>query len=481
MTKREKLLGAMVGLLLLVAGLLYGAQGILRSLDARRVRLNALESELQEKRQIVRLSQLAADRMQLYERRALPADVQKARSLYQTWLLDAVTEIGFDEPNVNVIASTASRELYHQLGFTLSGRGDLKQLVRFLHAFYAADYLHRIRRLHINPVSRSRQLDVAVAIEALSLPAAIHEDGLSEFDSGRLTFGEPQNYLTTILHRNMLGAANRPPRLASLSDRTATTGSSVSFTLSAEDPDPWDTLEFSMEGDLPGARLDPRSGQFSWRPQTPGRYEVEFAVTDDGWPPRSDRRAMRITVEPPPADPPPPPPPVARPPSFEQAQFAFVTAITESEGRRQAWINLRTEAQTLKLHEGEAFQVGDVPVTIRQINHRSVEMEAPDLEKQFQVPLGHSLAQAAGTAPPSNQSPLLQESRLSSGDRAPTANQPSATGARGDGRAASEQASGRESSTPDQPRTRLDAGARPDWRGGRTAPGGERTLSRGRR
>ncbi len=483
MTKREKLLGALVGLLLLLAGVLYGAQGVVRSIDMRRASLRALESELQEKRQIVRLSQLAADRMQLYERRALPADVQKARSLYQTWLLEAVTEIGFDEPNVNVVASTTSRELYHQLGFTLSGRGDLKQVVQFLHTFYEADYLHRIRRLHVKPVSRSRQLDVAVAIEALSLPTALHEDQLSDFASGRLAFGDMQDYMTTILHRNMLGAANRPPRLASLSDRTATVGSTISFTLSAEESDPWDTLEFGLEGDLPGARLDRRSGQFSWRPQTPGRYEVDFVVTDDGWPPLSHRRSMRITVEPPPAAPPPPPPPVARPPSFEEAQFAFVTAITESGGRRQAWINLRTEAKTLKLHEGEEFQVGEIPVTIRQINQRSVEMEAPDLEKQFQVPLGQSLAQATGTAPPMNDALLLREAGPSSGDRA-AATRSSAAEARpaprADARPANDEASAGTAPNPGGTRTQPEPGARPDWRS-RVAPGTERTMQRGRR
>jgi hypothetical protein len=401
MTKRERFLGVMVGLLMLMGGFVYGARAVMQNINAKRAQLAVLEGEVREKQRTVRLSHLAADRMRLYERRALPADVQKARSLYQTWLLRSVTDVGFDEPNVTVVSSTSTRDLYHQLGFTLSGRGDLKQLVEFLHAFYAADYLHRIRRLHIKPVSGTKKLEVAMSIESLSLPTALHVDTLSEFESGRLAFGDLDNYLQTILYRNFTGPPNRPPQLDTLADRTATTNSTLSFTVTAKDPDPLDRLRFSMEGDLPEARFDPRSGEFRWQPQSPGQYEVAFSVTDDGWPPKSHSRQMRITVtNPPPAAP--PPPAVVRKPSFEQAQFAFVTAITESGGRRQAWINVRTEARLLKLHEGDEFQIGEVPVTIVQINDRSVEMEAAVLEKQFDVALGQSLAQGSGTAPQSN-------------------------------------------------------------------------------
>ena len=84
--------------------------------------------------------------MQVYEHRSLPSDTQAAGTSYQTWLLQSVTEVDLDDANVNATGSHGKEGVYHQLGFTISGRGDLRQLIRFLHKFYSVDYLHRIRR-----------------------------------------------------------------------------------------------------------------------------------------------------------------------------------------------------------------------------------------------------------------------------------------------------------------------------------------------
>jgi hypothetical protein len=353
MTKREKFLAGLVGLLLLMGALLY----------------------------------------------ALPPDIEKARSLYQTWLLDSVTATGLDEPNVNVISSQVKRGNFHQLSFTVSGRGDLKQLIRFLHDFYSADYLHRIRRLHLKRISGTRQLDLSMAIEALSLPTATHTDGLSEFESGRLDYGDLERYFEVILARNLSGPPNRDPEFPSIGDQRVNTNSTVSFALRARDPDELDRLSYSMEADeVPGAELHPQSGEFRWRPEEPGEYQVVFTVTDDGFPPRSQSHSIRISV----SDPPPEEPrePVVEKPSFDMAQFVYVTAITEVSGRRQAWINVRTEGRLLKLFEGEAFDVGQVPVTVKRIDPKSIELEAAVLEKLFRVGLGQNLAQGSDITRP---------------------------------------------------------------------------------
>jgi hypothetical protein len=56
-------------------------------------------------------------------------------------------------------------------------------------------------------------------------------------------------------------------------------GRRTRVTLSAEDPD-GDELRFAVDPLPPGATFDARSGSLAWQPQTPGRLELEFSVTD---------------------------------------------------------------------------------------------------------------------------------------------------------------------------------------------------------
>ena len=406
MNKREKLLAAIVGSLFLVGGLMYGMSYLSRTIANKDSQALNLERQIDEKQLAVRQSLMAADRLTLYERRSLPPDLELARSLYQTWLLRAVTDVGLREPNVNVVSSQSHRGLYNQLGFTVSGRGDIRQLTKLLYTFYEADYLHRIRRLHVKRIQGSRQLDIAMSIDAVSLPTATHLDRLSEYESGRLAYGDLEKYDEIILGRNLKGPANNPPAIEAIGDQRVNANSSLSLTVRGRDPDRDDQLHYSMDADgISGAEFDRRSGQFQWQPTKPGDYQVTFHVSDDGFPPKSSSQRVKISVtDPPPVAAPEAPASVVSKPSFALAKFAFVTAITEVNGRRQTWINLRAEGTTLKLFEGEEFQVGQVPVVVRQIENGSVELETDVLERRFRVKLGQSLADGVEIAYPGTSS-----------------------------------------------------------------------------
>jgi hypothetical protein len=394
MNKREKLLAAIVGSLILVGGLMYGMSYLTRTIASKQSQALNLERQIDEKRLAVRESLLAADRLTLYERRSLPPDLELARSLYQTWLLKAVTDVGLSEPNVNVVSSQSHRGLYNQLGFTVSGRGDIRQLTKLLYTFYEADYLHRIRRLHVKRIQGAKQLDIALAIDAVSLPTATHLDSLSEYESGRLAYGDLEKYYEIILSRNLKGPANNPPVIESIGDQQVSANSGVSIAVRGSDPDRYDQLHYSMDADgISNAEFDGQSGQFRWWPTKPGDYQVTFHVSDDGFPPKSSSQQVQINVtDPPPASAAEASEPVVAKPSFALAKFAYVTAITEVNGRKQTWISLRAEGTTLKLHEGDEFNVGQVPVVVRQIENGSVELETDVLERRFRVKLGESLA-----------------------------------------------------------------------------------------
>ena len=54
--------------------------------------------------------------MQDYQRRALPSDLEKARSLYQTWLLSLVKDAGFQDAQVGVLPARSEKGVYDVAG-----------------------------------------------------------------------------------------------------------------------------------------------------------------------------------------------------------------------------------------------------------------------------------------------------------------------------------------------------------------------------
>lgn len=89
---------------------------------------------------------------------------------------------------------------------------------------------------------------------------------------------------------------NDAPVLSAVGDRTARTGETLSFTVSAADTD-GDSLTFSAEGLPAGASFDPASRTFTWTPaeSDAGIHYLAFAVADFMG---SDSEAIAITVRP---------------------------------------------------------------------------------------------------------------------------------------------------------------------------------------
>jgi hypothetical protein len=93
---------------------------------------------------------------------------------------------------------------------------------------------------------------------------------------------------------------NAPPVLAAIGDRSVSEGATLSFTVSASDVDPANTLTFSASNLPTGAAFDPVTHAFSWTPdhtQAGAHAGVVFTVTDDGTPARSDSETITITVD----------------------------------------------------------------------------------------------------------------------------------------------------------------------------------------
>jgi ELWxxDGT repeat protein len=95
-------------------------------------------------------------------------------------------------------------------------------------------------------------------------------------------------------------AANQPPVIDPISDQFALETMLFRFQVVASDPDPGQTLTFSLAPDSPfGLEIDPNTGVITWSPteaQGPGLFWVTVIATDNGSPASSTERTFLITV-----------------------------------------------------------------------------------------------------------------------------------------------------------------------------------------
>lgn len=94
---------------------------------------------------------------------------------------------------------------------------------------------------------------------------------------------------------------NTAPVLHTIFDRGTSSGGTISFTVTAEDPDqPVQTLQYSLDSGAPnGASIDPVTGAFTWTPSVasqPGVYPVTIRVTDNGNGPLSSSATVNLTI-----------------------------------------------------------------------------------------------------------------------------------------------------------------------------------------
>ncbi len=208
--KREKVLAAIVGVLLLVVAGRMGAHVLYSPLSLRQAEVEALAQRIADRQAKVEAALPAQARLAEYRRRSLPSDPQAARSLYQNWLLELTDRIKLKGRKVESSDGRVVKGIYHNLPFTVRGEGSLEQLVQFLYEFYSAGHLHRIRRLSIKPQENSADLEMTIAIEALALADADRRDKLTTLPGNRLAHQDLNAYRKNIVERNLF-APYRPP------------------------------------------------------------------------------------------------------------------------------------------------------------------------------------------------------------------------------------------------------------------------------
>ncbi len=371
MNKREKILAvAVCGLLVLVGGV-FGWRKIDDAFAGRTEEIERLSKQTTGPRSTVQRGKAADRRLADYKRRSLPRDPDLARSLYQKWLLESIDRVGLKRVDVSVAEARGLRgQTYRKLIGRVNVQGDLEQLTEFLYRFYRLDHLHQIKLLSVTPIQESKQLKLALTLEAISLADGKPRQTLEAEPADRLAWDELSQYTDVIVGRNLLAPANNPPGLKYVGDQQMRTDRPLSIEISAADLDPLDAIRFSLgEGAPEGAEIDPESGQFRFATSTPGEYAVTVVAADNGLPPKSDSETFTISATEPP---PPPEPDVDPPPAVAQKsddfKFVLVSGITEINGRGQMWLRYLKTETTQKLFEGDPFEIGTLSGVIHRID-----------------------------------------------------------------------------------------------------------------
>ncbi len=210
MTSREKKLGLAV----LLMAACWGAWTLWGSYrEARRFRVASRLSaeQAQQRARFDRLrAETAVERLSQYQQSSLPIDQQEAQLAYRAWLFDRLEEAGLDFDDVTLVDRNQGTGAYTELVYSAQADGDLAAVTRFLHAFYKAPVLHKITTLKLTPKAKGR-LQVSLGVRALAVDGANRQEGLPEGKSERLHLASLDEYVKSIVQRDVFREYTPPP------------------------------------------------------------------------------------------------------------------------------------------------------------------------------------------------------------------------------------------------------------------------------
>jgi hypothetical protein len=393
LTQREKTLAGVTAGALVVA-LLFGAFfWFLRSYNDNVAVLQGVDSRISDQENITLQGMQAGTRKRYYLQTSPTSDISDAKNQYIAWLKKTLREdIGVSLPRVdpgrNLTLKSDGKVVATQISFTIRPSVRLKQLVKFLNAFYSVDTLHRITTLKLTPKTesagkkktRTGELSTLIQIEVLALADGVKLDQLpaSIADAGISL----EAALDTIARRDVFGAANNSPALKINKGSSYPSGKSVSINVTASDADEEDVLVMELvESEVEGAELKPdargKKGKLSLPGQPAGKYQFVIRVTDNGLPAKSTQEKVQITFK----DPRKPAPPRPKPPPVKMAVETRITGnLKNADGSWCVLINSRMDGESYRLKEGESFELDGRDWEVTSISRKSATFEVDGQE-----------------------------------------------------------------------------------------------------
>lgn len=388
MSQREKLLAIGVGLVVVVIVGNYLLGSVRKGFETKQDLIATLQKEKDDKALQVVAGNLSKAKLNRVLPQSLPSNEEKARATYMEWLIDVAEEAGLSDPQPRTLGETKEGDLYQSFKFQLTGTGTIENATKLLYAFQAKDYLHRVLRFDLRPLTNSNppyRMTIMLDCEAIALRTAKPNQDPPTTLSTRVH--KPlDEYLAAITERNIFAPSNVAPQLAKSRNVDATLGNPIDVTIDAKESDPGQFVSFEFDGDTPkGMKIDPKTGKLSWIPSELGSVAVSVRATDSGIPARSTVQLVNIKV----SD---PPPPRKEPPKFDVASQAYITALIADEKGPAAWVRSKTEGKTVYLRKGDELKLGDVTGKVIDVRPDFLELESDG--KRWTVGLDESIADA---------------------------------------------------------------------------------------
>ena len=315
--------------------------------------------------------------------RSLSSDPDRAQTQYKSWLLQLAKDNDMDGFIILSGSFVPVGKTYYRHSFRITGTTNLVKGVDFLHSFYSAPVMHRLRELHLLP-GKGKEIRLTATIEAIGLmdstlklmdiPVAT-EIG-SEPVTDVLAKSDIKEYFDSIVRRNLFGLPNKPPTFSGSSIVPLTVGKQEQFSIraNAQERDQKIVSYELVKTDLDPPPTISRSGSVRVRSDEERSYKITVMVTDDGFPAKMAEKEYTLRFSPPrqPRQP-------SRPaPRFDNAQLAFFTSTVQIGDRVEAWILRRETGDLLKLHVGDKLQIGTVVGTVREITFKTIEIETSE-------------------------------------------------------------------------------------------------------
>jgi hypothetical protein len=390
MTQRERFLSIIVGGSLVCLVIWWGFGKYRSAVNSRMNQITSLQNEKERLTEQKFKGEYANRQMGEYMARSLPGNKERAQSNYQQWLLNMVQAHDLSDRDVDFNNSRPIRELYQRLDFSVRGRTDMTGFIDILHAFYAKDYLHRIRSLTLRP-NREGDFSIELMIDAIALLDAglelpSREETAWKVDQDIAAYRDP------IMNRNFFQPPNAAPEYTGRSEVEAIVGRESPIPLTFSDAEGHSLRYEFVELPPEFIRLDRRSGTLRIKSDEKGEFDVVVRAIDDGYPRRSTEQKLLVKV----VDP--PPPPLAAPPklAFDDASQTVLTALVHGRDEWTAWMHVRTRDTTLHLQVGDTFDIGSLKGKVVDVTPRFVMLEIDG--RRFTLKPAGNLSEAAKRA-----------------------------------------------------------------------------------
>jgi hypothetical protein len=152
--------------------------------------------------------------MEQWQEHSLPADRDRAATLYEDWLQSKAKEAGLKVDSIKPAGRSTTTAGFSTIGKQVEATGTLADVVKMLHSFYSSPMLHQITRLRLMRPPGGSELQVSLEAEALILPGATSTDRLPTGDPKRLQLASVDDYQKSLGERNLTSVYTppRPPR-----------------------------------------------------------------------------------------------------------------------------------------------------------------------------------------------------------------------------------------------------------------------------